>query len=159
MSLGVKQSRIYLNVKDGKIIQGDQTFDYVKGDLVDIRKQTREFNGEEVVYWYFDLQSQEGKLYSLALHYSSGVVKSILNSLSSATSLKNIQIEPYQSGGFTKAVVKSNGEKLSWKYQDLPPVEEVKVGNKLVKDDSKRMEFFEGIALEIVNRINGEIDK
>lgn len=157
MSLGIKKNRIYLNVKEGKITQGESSYDYVKGELVDIRKQTREFKGEEVVYWYFDLQSPEGGLYSLSLHYSSGVAKSILNCLASTEDYRDIKIETYPSGEFTKALVYSNGQKLAWKYQEFPAIEEVKVGSKLVKDDSKRMAFFEDIASQIVNRINSLI--
>jgi hypothetical protein len=153
MSLGIKKNRIYLNVKEGKITQGESSFDFVKGELVDIRKQNREFKGEEMIYWYFDLQSPEGGLYSLSLHYSSGVAKSILNALASTEDFKDIRIETYPSGEFTKAVVYSNGQKLAWKYQDFPAVEEVRIGSKLVKDDSKRMDFFENIAQEILTRI------
>lgn len=159
MSLGIKQGKIYLNIKQGKIVHRTGTgqealYDFIEGSLVDITQRDREFKGETVVYWYFDIQTETGEIYSLSIHYSSGVAKSILNALGSAEVLGKIRIETYQSGDFTKAVVYNNGERLSWKYSELPPLEEVKVGDKLVKDDSKRMELFNRMAQEIVTKIN-----
>lgn len=159
MSLGVKQAKSYLNIKEGKIIHKtgagkEALYDFIEGYLVDITKRDREFKGETVVYWYFDIQTETGEIYSLSIHYSSGVAKSILNALGSAEVLGKIRIETYQSGDFTKAIVYNNGERLSWKYSELPPLEEIKVGDKLVKDDSKRMDLFNQMAQDIVNKIN-----
>lgn len=158
MSLGTKQPRAYLNLKDGRIrvkkSSGDEIFyDYIEGKLVDISHRPREFNGETVEYWYLDIQVESGTIYSLSLHYSSGVAKSIFNALASAETLGTIKLETYQSNGFTKAVVYNNGEKLSWKYTEIPPIEEIQAGGKVVKDDTKRMEFFKGIAESIKRKI------
>lgn len=159
MSLGMRQRKTYLNIKDGKIAvkkpDGAQAlYDFIEGSLTGITKQPREFKGETVLYWYFDLEGEGGETYSLGLHYNSGVAKSILNSLASADTLGRIKIETYQKDEYTKASVYNNGEKLSWKYTELPPVETVTVGGKAVKDDSKRMELFEEIASELVNKVN-----
>lgn len=160
MGLGVKQGKTYLNIKEGKIVHRSSTgqealYDYVEGSLIEISKRDRNFNGETVVYWYFDIQTGAGEIYSLSTYYTSGVAKAILNSLASIDgSPGKIKIETYQSGGFTKIVVYNNGERLSWKYPELPPIEEVKVGDKLVKDDSKRMDLFNQIAQEIVTKVN-----
>ena len=158
MSLGVKTERAYLNVKDGKIRykkpSGEESlYDYVEGILIDITHKPREFNGETIEYWYIDFLAEGGTIYSLSLHYSSGVAKSIFNALASADKLGKIRIETYQSGGFTKAIVYNDGERLSWKYTDMPPIEEVKVGGKIVKDDTKRMEFFKKLTQEIKLKI------
>lgn len=158
MSLGVKQKKIYLNLREGKIIRkdktGEQTYDYVEGILAGVTKKDREFNGEQIPYWYIDLiDPSGGDVYSLGIHYNSGVAKSILNALASAQSPRKVRIETYQKGDFTKAVVYNNGERLSWKYTELPPLEEIRLGGRLVKDDTKRMEFMEQIAQEIRSRI------
>jgi len=159
MSLGVKQRKTYLNIKDGKIAlkqpNGELAlYDSIEGSLVGLRKQPRAFKGETVIYWYIDLQDEDGETYSLSLHYNSGVAKAILNSLASADTLGRIKIETYLKNEFTKTLVYNNGEKLSWKYAELPPLEILEVGGKIIKDDSKRMRFFEGIAEEIINKVN-----
>ena len=160
MSLGVRQDKTYLNIKEGKIVQRNPSgqealYDFIEGYLVNITTKERDFKGEPVKYWYIDITDRSGVAYSLALPYSSGVAKGIFNSLASATDFsQEIKIQPYLSGDFTKVVVTQNGERLSWKYPELPPIEEVKVGDKLVKDDSKRMELFNQIAQEIVTKVN-----
>lgn len=158
MSLGVKHKKKYLNIKDGKIAlrqpNGERAlYDSIEGSLVGITKQPREFKGETVIYWYIDLQDEDGETYSLSLHYNSGVAKAILNSLASVETFGKIKIETYLKNEFTKTLVYNNGEKLPWKYAELPPVETVELGGKTVKDDSKRMRFFEEIADNIVNRV------
>jgi len=154
MSLGVKQKKTYLNIKEGKIYEKETAFDYVEGYLKGIEVKDREFKGEVVKYWYINIQSQSGELYSLALPYYSGVAKSLFNSLASALDFSTqLKIHTYQSGDFTKVVVYSGANKLSWKYTELPNVEEVKVGDKIVKDDSKRMRFIENLVTEINNKL------
>ena len=153
MSLGVKEKKIYLNIKEGKIYDKETAYDYVQGYLKSIETKDREFRGEVVKYWYVNLQNQSGDLYSLSLHYSSGVAKSLFLSLASVEDWsKELKIQPYQSGEFTKVVAYLGSEKLSWKTNELPAIEEVKVGDKIVKDDSNRMRFIEGLVNEI-NRV------
>ena len=155
MSIGKVKSKTYLNIKEGRIIARnkdgkEEAYDYVEGYLMAIYTRDREFKGETVKYWYIDIEDKAGNAYSLALHYGSGVAKSIFNSLASLdNTLEEIKIQPYQSGEFTKVIVYSGGKKLNWKYPELPEVKEVKVGEKVVKDDSERMLFFENIVKEI----------
>ena len=150
MSLGIKEKKIYLNIKEGKIYEKEKGYDYVQGYLQGIELRDREFRGEVVKYWYVNLQSNTGELYSLALHYTSGVAKSLFLALASVEELsKEIKIQPYQSGEFTKIVTYLGNEKLNWKTNDLPAIDEVMVGDKIVKDDSKRMRFIEGLVNEI----------
>lgn len=154
MSLGVKQNKTYLNIKEGKIYNQNTAYDYVEGYLKGIELKDREFRGETVKYWYINIESQSGELYSLALSYGSGVAKSLFNALASAENFTTeIKIQPYQSGDFTKVVTYLGGVKLNWKVNELPKVEEVIVGDKIVKDDSKRMEFI----ITLVNDINTKI--
>jgi hypothetical protein len=153
MSLGAIQSKIYLNIKEGKVFNKENPFEYVEGYLRGIEIKDRDFRGEVIKYWYINLESQSGELYSLALSYNSGVAKSLFNSLASSTDFsKEVRIKPYLSGAFTKVVTYLGGDKLSWKYPELPNVEEVKVGDKTVKNDSKRMEFIVNLVKEI-NRV------
>jgi len=153
MSLGVKQQKTYLNIKEGKIYNQETAYDFLEGYLKGIDIKDREFRGEVVKYWYVNIQSQSGELYSLALSYYSGVAKSLFNSFASAIDFKKaVKIQTYQSGAFTKVVVYQNGERLNWKQSELPPIEEVTVGSKFVKDDSKRMELIVNFVKEI-NRI------
>jgi hypothetical protein len=159
MSLGVNKSKIFLSLKDGKISLKKRSgeialYDYIEGYLVEIKKVDREFKGEIVPYWYIDLQDNKGDIYSLAIHYNSGVAKSILNSLGSVETLGIVRIETYLKDEFTKAVVYNNGERLNWRYTELPPVEMVKVGDKTVKDESKRMELFNNLASEISGKVS-----
>jgi len=150
MSLGIKEKKIYLNIKEGKIYEKEKGYDYVQGYLKSIELRDREFRGEIIQYWYVNIQSQTGELYSIALSYYSGVAKSLFNSLASAQDFsKPIRVQTYQSGEYTKVVVYSGAERLLWKYSELPPVEEVRVGSKVVKDESKRMDFFVNIVSEI----------
>lgn len=159
MSLGSKQNKTFLNIREGKIVKrhtngSEELYTYVEGYLAGITKREREFKGEKVDYWYLDLQEPSGgEIYSLSVHYSSGVAKSIINALASAEELGLVRIEVYQSGDYTKAVVYNNSLRLSWKFSELPPLEEIQVGGKTVKDDSKRMEFIEGMAQGIRERI------
>lgn len=159
MSLGVNQSKTYLNIREGKIVSRlkdspEQYYDYVEGSLGEITIKEREFKGELVKYWYVELRDKSGVVYSLAIPYYSGVAKSLFNSLASAPDFtRPIKIEPYQSGEYTKIKVTQAGERLPWKYPELPPVEEVRVGDKTVKDDSKRMKFI----TDLVNQINATL--
>lgn len=150
----------YLNIKEGRLIYKDKPYKSVKGYLKDIRLRDREFNGETVKYWYINLLRENREdIYAVALHYHSGVAKTILNSIASAADMsKPITIEPYQKDGYQKAIVSSGADKLSWKYPpaELPAVETVQLGSERVKDASKRMLFFEQIAADINDRIKAE---
>lgn len=157
------QTIYYLNIKEGRIYYKDKPYKSVSGLLKDIRVREREFNGETVKYWYINLLRENGEdIYSLALHYSSGVAKTILNSLASATDLsKPITIETYQKDNYSKAIVSSGRDKLSWKYPpaELPPIETVQIGSRTIKDDSKRMSFFEEIAEKLNSRVSNQATK
>jgi hypothetical protein len=154
MSLGIKTQKTYINIKEGKIFLGSTPYDFIEGTLKGIELRDREFKGEAVKYWYIDIKSSGGDLFSLALHYNSGVAKSLFLSLASAPDfLKELRIEPYLSGEFTKINTYLGGERLLWKVNKLPDIEEVTVGSKIVKDDSKRMEFIEGLVSDINSKL------
>lgn len=154
MGLGNKQSRIYLNVKQGKIYHGQEGYDYIQGYLRGIELKDRPFKGGVVKYWYIDIQTQERILYSLALSYSSGVAKSLFNSLASAQDFnQEVKIQTYQRGEYTKVTVYQGSQRLDWKYKDLPEVRTAIVAGKEVRDDSLRMSFIEELVRDINSRI------
>jgi len=149
----------YLNVREGKIVlkakdRADEEYDSVEGYLTAIDTTERTIKGSIVRFWIFDLVDNEGDRYRLSLNYRSGVVKALLNNLASIEGeIGLLKISTYQRSGFTKITVSNNGERLSWKYETLPPVETTEVAGQTIKDDSKRMLFFEQIAEEINNKL------
>lgn len=158
MALGeVKSQRFYLTITEGKLLHkenGKRTYyGYVEGSLEHIYKQDRVFNGESVPLWYIDISGERGEIYALSFPLRSGVFKSIVLSLAAEPDIavSRIRIEPYYSGGFSKVIVSSNGKRLEWITNELPPVESVSVNGLVVKDDSKRMEYISSL----VDGING----
>jgi len=164
MGLGTTTgNKIYLNVKDGKIVKrepqgGESLFSFVEGNLTGITKREREFNGERVPFWFIDIQDPDGgDIYTMAINYRSGLALSIFNSLASAEDPTRIKIEVTKHGDFTRATVYNRGEKLTWKYTEIPPTEEVNIGGRTVKNDSNRMALVEKMVAEIVDRIKMEM--
>ena len=155
-----KTRKSYLTINDGKVIidkgKGRKaSFSFVEGYLEGIYKKDSTFNGEKVTRWYIDIRDGVD-IYSICLPYSSGVFKSIILALASDKELNSstpIRIEPYIKGGYTKAIVYSSGVKLDWITKELPPVTEIMVGEKKIKDDSKRMEFISNLCNTIIERL------
>lgn len=153
--LGKLKQRTYLNISGGKIVRktprGLESFDYVEGDLERIYSREREFRGEKVPYWYLDITDPKtGDTYSLGVNASSGVWRSLILSLGSASNfLLPIRIAPYRKGDYDRVSVYSGGERLDW-VSDLPPVEEIEVRGQRIKSVQKREEFISGI----VDKIN-----
>jgi len=156
-ALGVSLRRIYLNVKDGKIYKGAEAYDFIEGYLRGIELRDRTFRGETVKYWYTDIEAKSGQLYTLALSYNNGLAKSLFNALASASSFtQKIKIEPYLKGEYQKVKVSQSGEALLWKSPELPPIEEIQLGGKTIKDESKRMEFIEALVNEINDKLKNQ---
>lgn len=153
--------KVYLNIKDGSVVRrtstGEEKYSYVEGRLEAITTKERNFRGETVLYWYIDLRDTEsGELYSLGFPYSNNIYKSIILSLSSDGELSRdnvVRIEPYVKNGYDKVVVWSNGVKLDWIVKTLPPIEEVTIGGRRIKDDSKRMNYITTLTENIVRRL------
>lgn len=156
----VQTKKHYLSINNGKVIidrgQGKkESFSFVEGVLEGIYTQKRNFGGEEVTRWFLDLRDGSD-IYSICLPYSSGTFKSIVLALASDEALSSstpIRIETYEKGGFTKVVVYSEGTKLDWVTSELPPLKEIKVGSKVVKDDTERMNFINNLCNTINQRI------
>jgi hypothetical protein len=158
MALGIRVKTKFVNIKDGKLYSEGRVFDTLEARLVQIRLQEREFRGEKVLYWYFDLIGDKQEKYSLGIHYRSGVARSLINALASVLDYSiPVTIITYQPGDFTKVIVEQAGQKLSWKVDQLPPVKEVALPNgERVKDDSERLKFFRDLADDINSRALGQ---
>ena len=155
------QKKIYLGVSQGSLIRsikdGDrETFSYIDGTIEEIYRKERFFNGQPALFWYIDIRDGE-ELYSLSLPYSSGVFKSIILSLASDKSLNKltpVRLEFYLGqNGYTKVQVFSEGIKLDWITKQLPTTEERMIGGKVIRDDTKRMEYISSLTDEINRRL------
>lgn len=148
-----REQKTFLNIKEGAIVKktrdGEERYTFVEGAVENIYTRQRTFRNEEVTYWYIDLRDETGELYSLGFSYRSNVFKGVIMSLATATSLDKIRIEPYTKNGYDKVVVYADGKKLDWIDRQLPPLEEVNVGGRLIKNDSRRMAFIADLVREI----------
>jgi hypothetical protein len=149
--------RIYLSIHHGKVEASDNGaksyFSYVEGGLLSIYSKERTYGTEKVLKWFMDMMDEEGELYTISFPYNSGTFKSIVLAMASAQNLNGstiFKIEPYQKGNFTNVVVYADGVKLDWVTNELPPVEDVRVGSQTYKDDSKRMNYI----CSLVDKIN-----
>ena len=152
------KNKIYLNVKNGQIVrrtaQGEEYFSYVDGKLENIYTKERQFRGESTVYWYIDLRDEEtGDLYALGFPYANNVFKSIALQIPTAIGYDNVRIEPYSRNGYDKVQVWAEGVKLDWKIKELPPLKEMNIGGRIVKDDTDRMNLIRGYVNEVLSRI------
>lgn len=152
--------KTYLNISKGRIVKrtpsGEEYYKNVEGGILSIYQRERKFSSGTALYWYIDLQDRDGELYSIGFSYGSNTFKSIILSLASAPDLHalgSVLIEPYLKDNLEKVVVYYEGVKLDWVVKSLPPLEEVSIGGKTRKDDTKRMKFISSIVEEIGNKI------
>lgn len=156
--LGQTQSRIFLNIAEGKIVkrvdQRVEPYDFLEGELERIYPKEREFRGEKVPYWYLDMRDpQSGDLYSLGIRASSGVWRSLILSLGSIDNfLLPIKINLYRKGDYDRVSVYSEGKRVDW-VSDLPPVEEIEVQGQRVKSTAKRDQFISGLVDQVNTRL------
>lgn len=156
--LGQTQSRIFLNIAEGKIVkrvdQRVEVYDYLEGDLERIYPKEREFRGEKVPYWYLDMRDpQSGDLYSLGIRATSGVWRSLILSLGSIDNfLLPIKINPYRKGDYDRVSVYSEGKRVDW-VSDLPPVEEIEVQGQRVKSTAKRDQYISKLVDQVNTRL------
>ena len=156
--LGQTQSRIFLNIAEGKIVkrvdQRVEFYDFLEGDLERIYPKEREFRGEKVPYWYLDMRdSQSGDSYSLGIRATSGVWRSLILSLGSIDNfLLPIRINPYRKGDYDRVSVYSDGKRVDW-VSDLPPVEEIEVQGQRVKSTAKRDQFISRLVDQVNTRL------
>ncbi len=155
MPLGNLKKTTYISVKDGRLVTKDETgqestHDYLEGTLVDITTRTKEFGREKVTSYLIEFHDEAGERLILSIGEKSGVARSVLNSLASVSgNFGKVRIVAYVKDGYSKVAVYNNGERLAWKYPDIPPVEERDVGGVTLKDDSKRVLFFRSLAEQI----------
>ena len=158
--------RIYLSFYNGKVERSEngtkEYFSFVEGYLHSIYSKIRNYGGEDVLKWFIELKDESGDLYTISFPYSSGTFKSIILSLASETKLTDktiLRIEPYKKDNFTNVTVWADGIKLDWISKDLPPVTTVKLGEKEIRDDTKRMEYIRLLTETINGRISSVTGK
>ncbi len=158
-----KRVPAYLNIREGCIIKKDieegtvESYDAFTGIFGRIEKRRRVIHGQSIDFWYITVSDPEaGEAYELSMPYSSGIAKSIILCLASPEGLaavgaeQPIRLATYLKDGYTHASMSTAGAPLKWAYDTMPPLETIKVGGRLVKDDSKRMAFIE----DLVGRVN-----
>ena len=159
MGLGKTEKATYVSIKKGRLFTKDrsgeeQAHDYLEGRLVDIKRTEKDFGGELVTQYQFAFQDEEGEKYILSTGEKGGVARALINSLASMHGkAANLRVVPYTKGGFTKILLYQNGERLDWKYKEIPAVEEKLVDGLKVKDETKRLDFFRQIAEDIALKI------
>lgn len=160
----VEKRKTYLNIKDGAVIKktqsGEEKYSFVDGILDSITLKERIFKNDIAYYWYVDIRDVEsGELYSLSFPFSSNIFKSLILSLASEDGLEAIRrasairIEPYSKNGYNKVMVWGDGMKLSWIAKKLPPIKIKKVGERIIRDDSKRMDFIISLTKRIISNL------
>lgn len=155
------ERKTYFSVAHGKLVKTEngqkEFFSAVGGQIEGLFQKDRKFNGETVVYWYLDLRDEDtGELYSIGFPYYSNTFKSVILALASSKTLQRgtqITLETYEKDGNTKAKVYEEDSRLDWVTKDLPPIEVVTIGNKKVKDDTKRMRLISQYAIEVGKRL------
>ena len=162
MGLGVisqeqgKKKRTYLTInKAGKVRMklgsNEELFDYIEGELGRIYSKTSTYQGKTFEDWIIELNDKEnGDVYALSFAISSGVFRSIILCLASdKDNLGTLRIEPYEKGGYVKVRVYNEGTSLDWVTKELPPIKEVSIGGRIVKDDSERVNLIKGYVEQI----------
>lgn len=164
MALGTldnsSKRKIYISISHGKIVHylntnGIEYYKNVTGNVIDVYKKKRVFNGQEFDFWYIDIKDGE-EIYSISLPYESGTFKSIILSLASfegLTSKTRVTIEPYEKNQFTKVMVYADGQKLDWITKEIPPLKTEVYKGKTITDDSERMEFITNFANLVKERV------
>lgn len=152
--------KTYLGISHGKVMKATKDtkeyFNFVEGKLEEVYSKMRNFNGASAKFWYLDIRDG-GDLFSLSIPYDSGIFMSIILQLASVEDLSrdtSIKIEPYLGdNGFTKVKVFAEGEKLDWITKELPPIENVQIGSKSVRDNSMRMAYVEYLVSMVNKRL------
>lgn len=151
MPLGNLKKATYISVKDGRLVTKNEggvetAHDYLEGALIDVTLRTKEFGREKVTSYLLEFHDEAGERLILSIGEKSGVARSVINSLASVTgNLGKVRIVAYVKDGYSKVAVYNNGERLGWKYPEIPPVEERAVEGVTIKDDSKRILFFRAL--------------
>lgn len=158
------KKKIYLSISHGKIVHylqdgGIEYYKNVSGQVKDVYKKKRVFNGQSLDFWYIDIQDGED-LYSISLPFTSGTFKSIILSLASYEELTDktpVVIEPYERNGYSKVCIYADGIKLDWITKDLPPLQYDTYRGKQIIDDTERMNFISDVAEKVKNLVNPSV--
>ena len=160
--LGNNERKIYLGIANGKITYRPgrdmerQLFDFVEGKMREIRRRDATINNAPVKFYDFIIENG-ADTYALSVPVDSGIARGIILPLMSVGNFSDtmIRVSPWLKDTYTNVSVYANGQKLNWGIdpKELPPVEKVPVGNKEYVDDSKRVNFVEGLVDTINERL------
>ena len=145
-----------------------ERFNSFNGNLIDIKHSTYEYEGQTKYKCELIMKDNDGTQNILSANYSN-LLYSLLNSLASCEpeyiemnlSLGKAKVIDGKEGKrFPSIWLKNNGEEIKWKYEvaDQPKADKVKVGGKIVSDDTKVIDFWtEVIDNEIKPKLKGQI--
>ena len=155
--------RTFVRVSNGSLLvkNGTETniFNYVSGAVSGIALKEHCFDGKKFENWHLLITDEaEGESYDLSFGKQSSAFRDIVRSLASDEGLKvlgNITIDVYKAskGSYTNATVSSEGRRIPWIPERIPPVRYVSVGQRQVPDDTERIAWIEGL----VGRINNAV--
>ena len=119
MGLGTNEKRLFLKLKDGKVVASDgRVADYIEGFITGVAVVVRTFNGEPVEMVNFTFTSA-GEDFILGMNKGTGITRALLNHLCSADTLGVVRVTPYVKDGWQRVVVTNNSDTLRWKH-DVP---------------------------------------
>lgn len=153
-------TRTYVRVSNGSLLVKNgaeiNTFNSVSGAISGIELKEHSFDGKKFENWHLMMtDAAEGETYDLSFGKQSSAFRDIVRCLASdegLMALDKITIDVYKAskGSYTNATVSSEGKRLSWIPEQIPPVRYVSVGQRQIPDDSERIAWIE----DLVARIN-----
>lgn len=160
--LGNNDRKIYLGVANGKITYRPgrdmerQMYDFVEGRMREIRRRDATINNAPVKFYDFIIENG-ADTYALSVPVDSSIARGIILPLMSIGNFSDttIRISPWLKDQYTNVSVYANGQRLNWGVDPkaLPAVERVTVGGKEYVDDSKRINFVEGLVDAVNERL------
>lgn len=179
MGVGTRDSKVYLQVADGKIVQSFKTpqpdahprvnkkgvtvyerrYDYIEGIIKSIDTREHEYGKD-----YLVIIEDGGDAYQLSINYSSRYATSFLKCLPNLDLSAPVKIQPYKmadrndkSKSVTGIVMYQGAGKVAPYYtkeepNGLPQMQQVKFKGQLVWDSSEMDAFLENMAKNIFKK-------
>ena len=151
----------------------DICFGHFEGYLMKIDLVETEFNGTKVKQWALTFKDDTERIYVWNTIWNGSLIQGFVNCLSSVEGdIGPLKINAYLKNDKTRIAIyhKYDTKPLSWKFppEELPQLEVVQIYNKVSKkmedyidkktnkpifDDTKRMEFVEGLIKELNQKL------
>jgi hypothetical protein len=136
-----------------------EKFNSVDGNLTEIGSETYDYEGETKHKCKMKFIDPDGSISILESNFNN-MLYNVLNSLAGTKKKGKIQIDVWlgkekEGKRYASVAVKNNGEKTEWLYdwQNVPKAEKVKVGTKVVSDDSNVVSFWAKVITDINTHI------